>query len=63
MPFKCAKPECRKCISVGTGSVMQSSKLPLSHWAIAYYLIRELCTCLPEQEGVKHELPTANSPS
>ena len=39
LPFQCTKPECRKCFSVKTGSVMQSSKLPLTHWAIAYYLI------------------------
>ena len=39
MPFQCTKPECRKCFSVKTGSVMQPSKLPLSHWAIVYYLI------------------------
>ena len=39
MPFQCTKPECRKCFSVKTGYVMQSSKLPLTHWAIAYYLI------------------------
>ena len=39
MPFQCTKPECRKCFGVKTGSVMQSSKLPLSQWAIAYQLI------------------------
>ena len=39
MPFQCTKPECRKRFSVKTGSIMQSSKLPLSHSAIAYYLI------------------------
>ena len=39
MPFQCTKPECRKCFSVKTGSVMQSSKLPLSQWAMAYNLI------------------------
>lgn len=39
MPFQCIKPNCRQCFGVKTGSVMQSSKLPLTHWPIAYYLI------------------------
>ena len=36
MPFKCR--DCRKDFSVKTGTVMQSSNLTLSKWAIAFYL-------------------------
>ena len=36
MPFQC-RP-CRKDFSVKTGTVMHGSKLPLSKWAIAFYL-------------------------
>ena len=36
MPYRCRA--CRKHFSVKTGTVLQSSKLPLSKWAIAFYL-------------------------
>ena len=35
-PFHCQ--DCRKYFSVKTGTVLQSSKIPLSKWAIAFYL-------------------------
>ena len=35
-PYRCRA--CRKHFSVKTGTVLQSSKLPLSKWAIAFYL-------------------------
>lgn len=35
-PFHCR--DCRKYFSVKTGTLMHSSKLPLSQWAIAFYL-------------------------
>ena len=54
MPFQCTKPECRKCFSIKTGSVMQSSKLPLTHWAIAYHLVttnlKGISSCEPARE-------------
>lgn len=37
MPYRCR--DCRKWFSVRTGTVMQSSKLPLRDWAIAIYLV------------------------
>ena len=36
-PYYC--PKCRKHFSVKTGTVMQSSKVPLQKWALAIYLI------------------------
>ncbi len=36
MPFRCR--ECRKHFSVRTGSVLADSNIPLSKWAIAFYL-------------------------
>ena len=36
MPFRCKG--CRKHFSVKTGSVLQSSNIPLNKWAIAFYL-------------------------
>ena len=36
MPFRCK--DCRKHFSVKTGSVLQSSNIPLHKWAIAFYL-------------------------
>ena len=36
-PFKCY--DCKKCFSVKTGTVMHSSNLPLSKWALASYLM------------------------
>jgi len=35
-PFRCRS--CRKDFSVKTGTALQSSKIPLTKWAIAYYL-------------------------
>ena len=37
MPYHC--PDCRKYFSVKTGTVMQSSKLPLRKWAVGIYLM------------------------
>lgn len=37
MPFHCS--ECREYFSVKTGTVMQSSKVPLQKWVIAIYLL------------------------
>jgi transposase-like protein len=37
MPYHCG--ECRKYFSVKTGTVMQSSKVPLQKWVIAMYLL------------------------
>ena len=36
--YRCRNRECRKDFTVKTGSVMQDSKLPLSKWALAFYL-------------------------
>ena len=36
MPFRCRN--CRKHFSVKTGSLMHDSKLPLSKWALGFYL-------------------------
>ncbi len=36
MPFRCR--DCRRDFSVKTGTVMHDSKLPLSKWALAFYL-------------------------
>ena len=38
-PFQCNAKECRKDFSVKTGGIMHASNLPLTKWAIAYYLI------------------------
>ena len=35
-PYRCRT--CRKCFSVKTGTLLHSSNLPLSKWAIAFYL-------------------------
>jgi len=35
-PFRCR--DCRKCFSIKTGTLMHSAKIPLSKWAIAFYL-------------------------
>ena len=37
MPYHCG--ECREYFSVKTGTVMQSSKVPLQKWVIAMYLL------------------------
>jgi transposase-like protein len=44
MPYWCS--DCRSYFSVKTGTVMQSSKIPLRKWAIAIYL------CLTSLKGV-----------
>lgn len=36
--YRCRNRDCRKDFTVKTGSIMQDSKLPLSKWALAYYL-------------------------
>ena len=36
MPFRCR--DCRKHFSVKTDTLIHSSKIPLSKWAIAFYL-------------------------
>lgn len=38
-PFQCNRRKCRYGFSVRTGTVMQSSKIALRKWAIAYYLM------------------------
>ena len=37
-PFRCREKECRKSFSVKTGTLLHSSNLPLSQWAIAFFL-------------------------
>ena len=37
-PFRCREKVCRKSFSVKTGTLLHSSNLPLSQWAIAFYL-------------------------
>ena len=37
-PFRCRDKECRKSFSVKTGTLLHSSNLPLSKWAIAFFL-------------------------
>ena len=37
-PFRCREKECRKSFSVKTGTLLHSSNLPLSKWAIAFSL-------------------------
>lgn len=39
MPYQCNWKPCKKDFSIRTGSVMQSSKIELRKWAIAYYLM------------------------
>ena len=39
MPFQCNRKSSRHGFSVRTGTVMQSSKIELRKWAIAYYLM------------------------
>ena len=36
MPYRCGS--CRKCFSVRTGTVIESSRPPLRKWVIALYL-------------------------
>ena len=37
-PFRCREKECRKSFSMKTGTLLHSSNLPLSKWAIAFFL-------------------------
>ena len=37
-PFRCREKECRKSFSVKTGTLLHSSNMPLSKWAIAFFL-------------------------
>ena len=37
-PFRCREKVCRKSFSVKTGTLLHSSNLPLSRWAIAFFL-------------------------
>ena len=37
-PFRCREKVCRKSFSVKTGTLLHSSNLPLSKWAIAFFL-------------------------
>ena len=37
-PFRCREKVCRKSFSVKTGTLLHSSNLPLSQWAIAFFL-------------------------
>ena len=39
MPYRCRIKDCRKPLSVRTGTVMESSKLGFQVWAIAIYLM------------------------
>ena len=37
-PFRCREKACRKSFSVKTGTLLHSSNLPLSQWAMAFFL-------------------------
>jgi transposase-like protein len=37
--FRCGNPECRKDFTVTTGTVMESSHIPLHKWLMAFYLL------------------------
>ncbi|MCY4623602.1 MAG: IS1595 family transposase [Chloroflexi bacterium] len=37
-PFRCRRADCRRLFSVKTGTLLHSSNLPLSKWAIAFFL-------------------------
>ena len=37
--WRCGKPECRKDFTVTTGTVMESSHIPLNQWLLAFYLL------------------------
>jgi transposase-like protein len=37
--WRCANPDCRKDYTVTTGTVMESSHIPLNKWLLAYYLL------------------------
>ena len=49
-PFRCREKECRKSFSVKTGTLLHSSNLPLSKWAIAVLPVR-----YESQRRVQHE--------
>lgn len=49
-PFRCKARGCRKDFSVKTGTVMHGSKLPLSVWAMAIYIL----TNHPKGESSNH---------
>lgn len=36
--YRCAAPDCRKDFTVMTGSVMERSHAPLTHWAVAFQM-------------------------
>ena len=44
MPYHC--PDCREYFSVKTGTVMQSSKLPLRKWALGIHLMSTSLKCV-----------------
>jgi transposase-like protein len=37
--YRCAEPACRKDFSITTGTVMESSHIPLHKWMMAFYLL------------------------
>jgi transposase-like protein len=37
--YRCAEPACRKDFSITTGTVMESSHIPLNKWMMAFYLM------------------------
>jgi transposase-like protein len=37
--WRCGNPECRKDLTVTTGTVMESSHIPLNKWLLAFYLL------------------------
>ncbi len=37
--YRCGNPECRKDYTVTTGTVMESSHIPLTQWLMAFYLL------------------------
>jgi transposase-like protein len=37
--FRCANPDCRKDFSITTGTVMESSHIPLNKWMLGFYLM------------------------
>jgi transposase-like protein len=37
--YRCAEPACRKDFSITTGTVMESSHIPLHKWMMAFYLM------------------------
>ena len=49
-PFRCREKECRKSFSVKTETLLHSSNLPLSKWAIAFFPV-----CDESQGIIEHE--------